>query len=674
VARANWQIGLGLGRLACATALAISAPVLAQQKQEDLTKASIEDLLNIEVTSVSKKEQKESRTAAAVFVITAEDIGRSAATNIPDLLRMVPGLDVAQINANTWAISARGLNAEFSNELLVLVDGRYVYTPTTGGVFWDVLDMPLEDIERIEVIRGPGGSVWGANAVNGVVNIITKRASETKGAMAVAGGGNLDQGFGTLQYGGSAGRETDYRFYSKYLNEDHLPDPRGQNGEDGWHLLRAGLRTDTALTAKDALTFEGDLYAGRESLPDTTFPSITSPGLVNSVIAVNLSGGFVQSVWNHRSERSDSTLMAAYDRYERTDQLDETRNTLDLNFQNHLAWGRRQDFVWGLEYSYSASATHGNLFVSLNPNDADYQTFSSFVQDEIALKPERWSVTVGAKLEHSSYSGLALMPSVRTAYTLSKHQTVWAAVSHAVRTPAETDEAIRTNVASFPGPGGAPEVVAIFGNPNYQNEDLLAYEAGYRAAPRSNFSIDVAAFYHDYSNQQTTEPRTPFLEATPAPSHLVLPSTFENLEHGEEYGVEVAANWKVNDRWVISPGYDFARVHLTVSAGSQDASGAADDAGSDPHVQAQLRSHLELANRWSWDTSAFFVDRIVFQQIPAYTRLDSGLTWRWKEGVTLSVVGQNLLHDHHLEFVDSTGAARSTEIKRSAYAKLTWQF
>jgi iron complex outermembrane receptor protein len=227
--------------------------------QSDLTQVSLENLMNIEVTSVSKKEQKLSRTAAAIFVITQEDIQRSGATNIPDVLRMVPGMDVAQIDGNTWAISARGLNGEFSNELLVMVDDRNVYTPTFGGVFWDVVDFPLENIERIEVIRGPGGSVWGANAVNGVINIITKKASETRGALIVAGGGNLDQGFDTVRYGGSLVKGTDYRVYAKYLNQDHLPDLTGQNGADGWHMQRAGFRTDSVLSSKDALMFRGDL-------------------------------------------------------------------------------------------------------------------------------------------------------------------------------------------------------------------------------------------------------------------------------------------------------------------------------------------------------------------------------------------------------------------------------
>ena len=302
------------GMLLCLATLVL--PARSQQSSADLTSQSIEDLMNIEVTSVSKTEQTLSRTASAVFVISQEDIRRSGSTNIPDLLRMVPGMDVAQVNGNTWAISARGFNSRFSSELLVLVDGRPVYTESFGGVYWDVLDLPLEDIERIEVIRGPGGSVWGANAVNGVINIITKKASDTHGALVVAGAGNVDQGFGTIQYGGNAGQETDYRVYAKYLNQDHLPDSAGQDGGDGWHMARGGFRMDSVVSSKDTLMFQGDIYSAREGIPTIDFPSITAAAPQNIEQLGNLSGGFVQGVWDHTaSPRSDTTLQVSYDTF-----------------------------------------------------------------------------------------------------------------------------------------------------------------------------------------------------------------------------------------------------------------------------------------------------------------------------------------------------------------------
>jgi iron complex outermembrane receptor protein len=493
--------------------------------------------------------------------------------------------------------------------------------------------------------------------------------------MVVAGGGNLDQGFGTAQYGGSVGKNFDYRIYSKYLNQDHLPSLTGQDGGDGWHMLSGGFRTDGTLSSKDSLTIQGDMYTGNENNPTKILPSITSPGLIDADIPVALSGGFIQSIWNHTfSARSETTLMMSYADYERDDQLREGRETFNIDFQHHISWGRRQDFVWGLGYWYSDSHTHGDLFVSLNPSSLGSDSFNSFVQDEITLIPNRFFLTVGTKLEHNYYNGFALMPSARATYELDPHNMMWAAVSKAERTPAATDASIRLDVAGFPGPGGTPVLISVLGNPQFKNEELIAYEFGYRTTVGKRLSLDLAAYYNDYSNQESTEPSTPFLEATPAPAHLVLPSTYENLINGETHGVEIAANWKITDRWTLSPGFDFERIHMRPSPLSQDTQTAPGIEGNSPHVQAQVRSHFELSQKWTWDVSAYFVDRLIAQDVPSYTRLDTGLSWRWKEGVSLSLVGQNLLKDHHLEFIDSTAASRSTEIKRSAYVKITWQF
>jgi iron complex outermembrane recepter protein len=650
-------------------------PAWPQAAAPGLTDLSLEDLLNTKVISVSKTEQKMSRTASAIFVITAADIGRSGATNIPDLLRMVPGIDVAQIDANTWAITARGFNGRFSNELLVMVDGRTVYTPTFGGVFWDVLDFPLEDIERIEVIRGPGGTIWGANAVNGVINIITKRAAETKGGMVVAGGGNLDQGFGTVQYGGGLGKRTDYRIFTKYFNQNHLPAPGGAVGVDGWHVLRGGFRVDSRLSAKDSLMIQGDLYTGREGGAGSFLPSVTSPGPENIDFEVPLSGGFLHSSWNHFfSARSGTSLQVSFDRYKRNDELAEKRRTINLEFEHHFAWSTRQEIVWGVNYRNTDSDTLGSLSFSLHPADVNMQLFSLFMQDEIALVPDKLYLTIGTKLDHNYYTGFNLLPSARVAWTPRPSHMFWAAISRADRTPAETDTARRINFGGFQGPGGTPTLVALVGNPLFDNEGLTAYEAGYRTTPLSNFSIDLAAYYSDYDHQQTTEPATPFFETSPAPPHLVLPLTYQNLMHGESHGFEIAVNWKVTDRWTLSPGYAFGQIHMHLDAPSQDTSAVFDSEGSSPAHSAQLRSHIDLRHGISWDVSGFFVDRLKSGGIPSYTRLDTGLTWRWTETLSMSVVGQNLVKDRHLEFVDDVGSVRSTLIKRSVYGKLTWQF
>jgi len=669
----RWMVKRGCTSLLLAMFLTV--PAWPQQSPADLTDRSIEDLMNIQVTSVSKTEQTLSQTASAVFVISQEDIRRSGAMNIPDLLRMVPGMNVSQINANTWAVSARGFNARFSNELLVLVDGRPVYTQTTGGVFWEVLDLPLEDIERIEVIRGPGGSVWGANAVNGVVNIITKKTSDTRGGLVVAGGGNIDQGFGTLQYGGKVANEVDYRVYAKYLNQDHFPDPTGQDGGEGWHMLQGGFRTDSVLSARDTLMFQGNVYSAREGSPSTYFPSVTSLAPMDNDLAVNLSGGVIQGAWNHTfSPHSDTTLQISYDRYQRNDTLRESRGTLDIDFQHHFSGWSRQNVVWGLSYQYSASHSDGGLTASLVPGNLATQLFGAFIQDEIAIVPDRLFLTVGTKLEHNYYTGFTFMPSTRVAWTPSPHHTLWAAVSKADRTPAAIDASLRATLSGFPVSAGVPVLLTLVGNPQLKNEGLMAYEMGYRTTVLKQLSIDFTAYYNNYTDQDTEEPSAPFMEDTPPPPHLILPIIEENLMHGESHGVEVAVNWQVTHRWILSPGYAFEEIHMHLAPTSHDTTSVSEAEGSSPEQSAQLRSHLLLWRGLVLDTSAFFVGRITDPSEPSYTRLDSQLSWHFREHTSLSFVGQNLIKDHHEEFVDSTESARSTLVKRSAYVKLSWQF
>jgi iron complex outermembrane recepter protein len=648
---------------------------LSQQTIPDLMDQSLEDLMTVKVTSVSKTEQTLSRTASAVFVITATDIRRSGATNIPDLLRMVPGIDVAQTNGNTWAISARGLNGRFSSVLLVLVDGRNVYTPSFGGVFWDVLDLPLEDIERIEVIRGPGGTIWGANAVNGVINIITRKAADTQGGIVVGSGGNLDQGSGTVQYGGALGKNTNYRVFSKYFNQNHMPGLDGSDGDDGWHLLRGGFRTDSTLSSKDTLTVQGDVYTGAEGNIVPSLATVTSPGLQYSAINVPLSGGFLQSIWKHAlSARSDTTLQISFDRYKRDDELREERRTLDVDFQHHFAWGTRQDIVWGANYRNTDSHTDGDLAFSFIPANVNMQLFSLFIQDELTLVTDRLYLTVGTRLDHNNYTGFRLLPSVRGAWTPSSHRMLWAAISRADRMPTELDTSSFIGLGGYTGVGGVPTLVAIVGNPHFNDEGLIAYEAGFRTAIFEHLSIDLAAYYNDYSTQETTEPAAPFFANTPPPPHLVSPLTYENLMHGEAHGFEIAVNWRATARWTLSPGYAFEQIHMHLDSTSQDTGSVLNDEGSSPVHSAEVRSHLDLMHGIAWDASAYFVDRLGSGEIPAYTRVDTGLTWRWTERLSCSVVGQNLVRDHHLEFVDDTGSVISTLVKRGAYAKLTWQF
>jgi iron complex outermembrane recepter protein len=647
----------------------------SQASTKDLSQMNIEDLMNVEVTSVSRQQQSLSKTAAAIFVITEEDIQRSGATNIPDLLRMVPGVQVAQITASSWAVSIRGFNGRFSNKVLVMVDGRTVYVPSFGGVFYEVLDVPLEQIAQIEVIRGPGGTIWGTNAVNGVINILTKKASVTPGTTVVAGGGTTDRASALLQQGGKVRGIGDFRVFAKYSTEGSLSAPDGTLSEDGWHILHGGFRTDSQISSKDSLSVQGDLHSGREGI-STPFPtSLIPPYPTASQAKVNFSGGFFQASWNHRySSRSDTTLLVSYQRYARSDVLEETRGTLDVDFQHNFSVGERHQFVWGFDYRHSDSQTQRTFAVALVPADHHTNLYSGFLQDQIVLLRDRLSLTMGAKFERHYDTGFSVMPSARIAWTPRSNSTVWAAISRALRTPSDVDTSVRVISAIFSGPAGIPVEVVDVGNPLLQNESLLAYEAGYRRLLRKSLSVDLAAYYNSYDHLVTTEPAAPFLEFSPAPPHLVVPLTEQNMMHGESHGIEAFANWQVLPRWTLSPGYAFERLHLHLAPLSHDFLSIANASEGTPVNSAQLRSHIALPRQFSWDTSAYFVDRLPNSSVASYTRLDTGLTWQWKDRLTLSLFGQNLLQERHLEFQDFTRSINSSLVPRGAYAKLTWHF
>jgi iron complex outermembrane receptor protein len=529
-------------------------------------------------------------------------------------------------------------------------------------------------VERIEVIRGPGGSIWGANAVNGVINIISRKPSETQGALLVAGEGNVEQGFGTAQYGGRAGKSTDYRVYTKYLNQGQFPSPTGVGGADGWRMLHGGFRSDSVLSSKNTLMLQGDLYSVREGNPFPAFLFTPAPVNQNVDLLVNLSGGFLQGRWNHTwSPHSDTRLDLSYDVYKRNDQLREGRRTFALDFQHNFSGRARHNIVWGFTYRYSVSQSDGSLGISLVPADRNTQLFSSFIQDEIAIVPDHLMLTIGAKLEHNDYTGFGTMPSASVAWIPTPRHTVWAAISKAERTPSELDVALRVDAALFAGPRGIPVLLTQFGNPNIKNEGLISYEMGYRTMVSRQLSIDFTAYYNNYSHQETSEPSTPYLVNAPS-QYLVLPLVFANLMHGETHGTEIAVNWKVTDRWNLSPGYALEQIHMHLAPASQDTISVSGAEESSPVNAAQLRSHLALGRGLTWDTSGYFVDRLTDPREPSYTRLDTGLSWELGERLALSLVGQNLLRGRHEEFFDTTESVDTTLIRRSAYAKVEWRF
>jgi iron complex outermembrane receptor protein len=631
--------------------------------------------MNIEVTSVSKKEQKLSKAASAVFVITSEDIARSEANNIPDLLRMAPGVEVAQINSSKWAISIRGFNGQYSNKLLVLVDGRTVYTPMLSGVFWDAQDVILNDIDRIEIIRGPGATVWGANAVNGVINIISKKANNTQGGFVTAGGGSYEHGFGAARYGGRLGRAATYRVSAEGFNRTHLYSLSGLNGNDDWDIVHGGFRVDANPSAEDSITIEGDANRGNAGEIASSPLSISPPlnGLLD--LRDRYSGWDLLSRWNHvASARSETSLQVYFDRSTRGDATYGLGvNTFDLDFQHHIGWGARHDFVWGLGYRVSSDDTLSTLRISFHPASQTAQLFSSFVQDEITILPERLYLSLGTKLEHNDYTGFEVQPSARIAWTLSARNTLWAAVSQAQRTPSRGDTGILVNLAALPGPNNLPILVGYSGNPNQNAEREMSVETGYRAQVWNKLSLDSTVFFSHYGDLVSVEPGAPSFDAEPVP-HLVVLSRFANLFYGETYGFETFADWKVTRRWSLRPGYSFLTMHMHRDAASNDLTTGPMTEGSIPNHQAQLRSEIALPGHLQWNTSACFVGALPALEVASYTRLDSNITWQVGERFSISLVGQNLLRDRHLEYAGPDSSVESDLIKRSAYAKVSWWF
>jgi iron complex outermembrane receptor protein len=627
--------------------------------------------MDITVTSVSKREQKLSQAAAAIFVITQEDIRTSGALNIPDLLRMAPGVDVEQIDANSWAISIRGFNSRFSNKVLVLVDGRSVYSPIFSGVEWDQLGILLDDIERIEVIRGPGGSVWGANAVNGVISIITKSSKKTGGGQATAVGGSQTHNVDQLQYGGAAGTEGTYRFFGDYSNVGNSASQTSGTVNDRWQRSDAGFRSDWDLSKDDSLMVQGDMFANQEN--QTTSPVLLSAPVTGVARTLDTAGGDLLARWNHTlAGGSQTTLQGYYDTYRRTDSGVPTKvTTFDLDFQHHIPVGNHQDIVWGIGYRSDTSGGPPGYFVAFTPPFQTVSLFSGFLQDEIRISDTLW-ITVGAKLEHNSYTGFETEPSVRIIWDPpgSRHS-VWAAAAKAIRQPARADNNVESNLESFSLSASSLEVLRLVGNPNVKAEELRDYEVGYRSQLTQSLSVDVATFLSFYHDLETIEPQAPIIMPG-SPTIVEIPFLYENKAHAMDYGGELFLTWKAGSRWRVSPGYSYlhALLRRDPSSTGQATSTLANDF---PSNMVQFRSLLTLSRTVEFDQSLYYTARLPGGAIPGHARLDLRLSRKLGESTEISLVGQNLLRPRTLEYGDSAGIVGAESV-RSVYGRITWRF
>ena len=652
--------------------------VLAQQNTTQdtdptsLKNLSLEELSKIEVTTPSKEPVRAFKSPVAIYVITQDDIRRFGATSIPEALRLAPGVEVARIDGNKWSIGIRGFGTRFSRGVLVLIDGRTVYSTLLAGTYWEVQDTNMDDIDRIEVIRGTGGTIWGPNAVNGVINVITKSSRDTQGLLASAGGGSEDQGFASVRYGGGNGADLTYRFYGKGFTrspEDHLD---GRDFDD-WRSTQAGFRMDWTRRPNETFTLQGDIYAEQagESVNAVSYSAPYSRVVDGNA---DLSGGNFMARWQRTTASGDQIQMQAY--YDRTNRHEpnfgEIRSTFDVDFVDHLHSRARQQISWGLGMRLSHA---DNLEVvsglTFQPDQRTDQLFTAFLQDEISLVDNRLSLTAGTKLLRTNFAATDLEPSVRLMWTTSERTAVWAAFTHALRTPSDAEENFYLSGYVGPAPGGLQEFARFNANAGFAPEQLNGYELGYRRLLGKTVAVDIASFYNHYHNLFDEELLGPaFLEDNPPPPHLLLPAQFGNGLYGNTKGFEIAPEWRVGERWRLRGSYSFLHMNVGRSPGSLDIGTAPGIVGSSPQHEVTVQNSYDISRALQFDLTFRYVSALPGQRVPDYSTGDARLAWRVNRALELSVVGHNLLQPGHPEFGGDPGPL--VFIKRSGFLELRW--
>ena len=661
--------------VALAASLLIAAAGMARGQSIDLTHLSIEDLMNMNVslTSAGKKPQALNDVAAAAFVLTADDIRRSGAQSIPDALRMVPGLQVAEVNANSWAISSRGFNSTFGNKLLVLVDGRSVYSPLFSGVLWSLQDILMADIERIEVIRGPGATLWGANAVNGVINIITKPASETQGGLAQLGGGSKIGGFAALRYGGAFSDDGHYRVSLKL--DQIMPGigPNGSHVTDRFVSGTASFRADWKGSPLDTYTVQGGVTKNRTG--ETFVQPQLSPPYSRVVSAYDFNSDLnLLGRWTHRFSETSELSVQAYigTQIYRQIGVDSQVNTQDIEIQHRFSPAQGHDVIWGAGFRHVNSETSATANVALVPERGDQTLYQAFIQDDITLVAQRLHLILGTKLEYNSFTGFEPQPSVRLLWTPDETQSLWAAVSRAVRTPSIGERTTRTVQAVMPTAFGLPLAVTALGSTHLASEKLIAIEAGYRIRPLPNLSFDVSTFYNIYDQLRLATIGAPFPVFQPSP-YLVLPVTTANLERATGYGLEVAAEWRPLPSWRLRAAYSYLQLQSRPIVRPGVTTSSNNDVQSPKH-SASLQSSVDLGHNIEFDVIARHVGQLSTLGVKNYTTADMRVSWRGIPGVELSLIGQNLIGPSRIEFVPDLVPWVPSRVGPSVFALATLRF
>lgn len=604
-----------------------------------LKKMSLEDLMNLEVTSVSRHPQKLSQVPSAVQIITYEDIRNSGARTLPEALRLATNLQVAQVNSSQWAISARGFNNVLANKLLVLIDGRRVYTPLYAGVFWDVQNLVLEDIERIEVISGPGGTIWGANAVNGVINIITKNSRDTQGFFAEAATGTHMPGLGSLRYGGRITDKLTFRAYATGFKLGGTLDTNKVLSNDDWHMVQGGVRVDWQQTADNSFSIQQHVYSGLPN-PDGTDTAVRARG--DNIVAS----------WRRKiNDRSSFLLQFYYDHTFRDfrNGFTEGLTTFDIDWQHRNQLGRHT-LTYGINLRHADhDVTNLELF-GFKPEHSLLKRYAVFVQDEMSLLNNRLLITVGTKAEHNNFTGIEYQPNLRLSWTGIRNQTLWVAGSRAVRTPSRIDRDFFLALA--------PGINLISGNPLFHSERVLAYELGWRSQPTTAISLSVSTFYNHYNYVRSAEP---------GPPPLYIPITFGNGVKGHSYGAELSMRAQVNNNWSLRGGYTFFRKNLHERPSSADLNRASAESN-DPAHQALLQSDLSITKNLSWCVVTRYVGKLKQPYVRGYFEADMRLAWQVNRVIELNVVGQHLLNKYHYEFIPEMPDRR--RIERGIYGKI----
>ncbi|WP_334189824.1 TonB-dependent receptor plug domain-containing protein [Noviherbaspirillum sp.] len=619
-------------------------PVRAQALDaDDLADLSLEELAGIRITSVSKRPESLADAPSSIFVITATDIRRSGVTTLPEAMRLAPNLQVARVDARNYAITARGFNNPFENKLLVLIDGRTVYSPLFSGVYWDAQDVVLEDVDRIEVISGPGATLWGANAVNGVINIITKPAQQTQGALAAAGFSKNER-HGAARYGGALANGGHYRVYGKYATNDDTQRANGTSVLTGWHRKQAGFRTDWE-SGNQRISIHGDTYDGalhQQGTRDIRIAGANLVGNMNTTLAdgSNLS---LQAYWDYTERNQPNAFI-------------EHLHTFDLQLQHSVKLADIHNVVWGAGYRLALDHVNNAQSFAFLPGSLNMYWGNVFVQDEIALR-DNLRLTAGLKLENNNYTGVEFLPTLRLAWKPAADNLVWSSASRSVRAPSRIDRDFFSprNPAVV---NGVPQY-AVAGGPDFDSEVANVFELGYRAQPSSTLSFSATAFYSRYDRLRTLEPNRNGPGAV-----------FRNLAEGTNRGIEMWGTWQAMPAWRLAAGLVAQRVDTKLKPGSLDATGTTGLATSDPSHYWSIRSSYDIAQGKELDLTLRHVGALTRPTVPAYTALDVRYGWKIRRDLELSVVAQNLLDKSHPEYGAAPGRS---EYDRALFVKLLWR-